>query len=296
MIVFLPQKKILHLFVIGTGLIGGALLEQIKNQWAALKEDQTITLRIIGIMNSQGMILNPNGIDLSAWKQTLSAEGLSSSLSTMIETIRSLNLPSSVLVDCTASEEIAAKYEEILKCGISIVTPNKKANSGSLARYQTLKKTAKETGTWFLYQTTVGGGLPIISTLRDLIASGDRITSIEGVLSGTLSWLFTPFTAGTSFGALVKKAKDKGYTEPDPRDDLSHGCRPKTFGLGSRSWTPNGIIRYSGWSPLFQRHKHAASIENFGNVCRRLTMSLKKEEKNSTNARKKTLLPCLAQK
>ena len=132
-----------------------------------------------------------------------------------------LNLPNSVFVDCTSSEEVAGFYESILDANISIVTPNKKANSSTLEKYKTLKKTAFKRGVKFLYETNVGAGLPVINTMNDLLLSGDKVISIEAVLSGTLNYIFSSFVEGRNFSEVVKEAKEKGYTEPDPRDDLN---------------------------------------------------------------------------
>jgi aspartokinase/homoserine dehydrogenase 1 len=132
-----------------------------------------------------------------------------------------LNLPNSVFVDCTSSEDVAGFYETILEANISIVTPNKKASSGQLDKYKQLKSTAFKRGVKFLYETNVGAGLPVINTMNDLLLSGDKVISIEAVLSGTLNFIFSSFVEGRRFSDVVKEAKEKGYTEPDPRDDLN---------------------------------------------------------------------------
>jgi aspartokinase/homoserine dehydrogenase 1 len=136
-------------------------------------------------------------------------------------TMIALNLSNSIFVDCTSSEEVAEYYEAILSSNISIVTPNKKANSGSFKKYQTLKSVAFKRGVKFLYETNVGAGLPVINTLNDLLLSGDKVIGIEAVLSGTLNYIFSSYKAGDKFSEVVKQAKEKGYTEPDPRDDLN---------------------------------------------------------------------------
>jgi aspartokinase/homoserine dehydrogenase 1 len=170
------------------------------------------------------MTFSLDGLDPKKTKEMLNggAKGTESfDISAFIDKMISLNLPNSCFCDCTASDEIAATYEKILSHSIPIVTPNKKANSGSLAYYKKLTAYSRERGIPYLYETTVGAGLPVISSLRDLYLSGDKVIRIEAVLSGTLSFIFNNFDGSKSFSALVREAKAKGYTEPDPRDDLN---------------------------------------------------------------------------
>ena len=218
---FLSDTKELHLFMIGVGLIGSTLIKQIKEQAAYLKEKQSLEIKIIGLSNSKKMLFNPEGIDLDNWKDSLLASEQKTSFAGFIKKMKALNLANTIFIDNTANKEIDKYYEGILDSSISISTPNKIATSSSYAQYQTLKQTAEKRGVQFAYETNVGAGLPVISTLNDLINSGDRIIKIEGVLSGSLSFIFNSYKEGTTFSSIVKEAKERGYTEPDPREDLS---------------------------------------------------------------------------
>lgn len=217
---FLSDTKTLHLFLVGTGLIGSTLLGQIRAQAAFLREKRNLEIRIAGLANSKKMAFAEEGIDLDHWKTTLEA-GEPFSMPRFVERMRSMNLPNAVFIDNTASGEIAGFYEQILEASISISTPNKVAASSSYLQYHRLKQIAEKRGVLWRYETNVGAGLPLISTLNDLIHSGDRILKIEGVLSGTLSFIFNHFKAGTRFSHVVREAKRLGLTEPDPREDLS---------------------------------------------------------------------------
>lgn len=218
---FLSDTKELHLFMVGVGLIGSTLIEQIREQAAFLKEKRSLELKIVGLCNSKTMLFDENGIDLANWKEALAASGENLNLAMFVERMKGLNLSNSIFVDNTASEEVPRFYEAILGSSISISTPNKIATSSSYEQYKRLKQTAARRGVPFLYETNVGAGLPVIGTLEDLITSGDRIIKIEGVLSGTMSFIFNKFKAGGEpFSAIVREAKHLGYTEPDPRDDL----------------------------------------------------------------------------
>ena len=217
---FLSGVRTVNLFLVGVGLIGGTLLKQINSHSKFLNEHYSLDVKVVSIANTKKMIFNENGISLTNWKEQLEA-AIPMDIGKFIKTIKSSNLSNSVFVDCTASDEIVGHYEDILKSSISIVTPNKRANSGNLEHYLKLKAAAQKGGVKFLYETNVGGGLPIISTLQDLFFSGDQILKIEAVLSGTLSYIFNNFKEDQKFSAIVKKAKELGYTEPDPRDDLN---------------------------------------------------------------------------
>jgi len=218
---FLSDTKEIHLFMIGVGLIGSTLIKQIKAQADYLREKQSVEIKVIGLSNSKKMLFNEEGIDLDNWKDNLSASEEKTSFAGFIKRMKELNLSNTIFIDNTANKEIDKYYEGILDSSISISTPNKIATSSSYAQYQTLKQTAEKRGVQFAYETNVGAGLPVISTLNDLINSGDRIIKIEGVLSGSLSFIFNSFKEGTKFSEIVKAAKEKGYTEPDPREDLS---------------------------------------------------------------------------
>ena len=218
---FLSDTKEIHLFMIGVGLIGSTLIKQIKAQADYLREKQSVEIKVIGLSNSKKMLFNKEGIDLNNWKDNLLASEEKTSFSGFIKRMKELNLSNTIFIDNTANKEIDKYYEGILDSSISISTPNKIATSSSYAQYQTLKQTAEKRGVQFAYETNVGAGLPVISTLNDLINSGDRIIKIEGVLSGSLSFIFNSFKEGTKFSEIVKAAKEKGYTEPDPREDLS---------------------------------------------------------------------------
>ncbi|MFK7899621.1 MAG: bifunctional aspartate kinase/homoserine dehydrogenase I [Cyclobacteriaceae bacterium] len=218
---FLSLARTVNLFVVGPGLIGGTLLDQIKQQQDYLVSERLIDVKVVGLANSRKMLFNSDGIDLTKWKEGLAQEGKDSSFKTFVDEMKAMNLPNSVYVDNTSNKEIIEFYEEILSSNISIVTPNKVANSGSYADYAKLKKATLKSGASFLYETNVGAGLPVINTLQNLIHSGDEILKIEGVLSGSLSFIFNSYDGSKSFKDVVLDAKDKGFTEPDPRDDLN---------------------------------------------------------------------------
>ncbi len=217
---FLSDTRTLHLYLVGVGLIGSTLLKQIQAQAAFLREKRNLEIRIAGLANSRKMAFSEDGLDLTAWKETLEA-GESFSMPRFLEHMKGLNLPNAVFIDNTASEEIAGFYEQILDASISVSTPNKVAASSTYRQYSRLKQIADKRGVLWRYETNVGAGLPIITTLNDLIHSGDRILKIEGVLSGTLSFIFNHFKPGTRFSDIVRQAKQLGLTEPDPREDLS---------------------------------------------------------------------------
>lgn len=215
------SDQTLSVGIIGPGLIGSALLKQLEAQAPALKSQFKIDLRVRGIMRSGKMWLANPRIELDSWKERFEKEGVAADLDAFVNHVQSDYLPHSVLIDCTSSEEIALKYKDWLGRGIHVITPNKKANSGSLHYYKALRELGRKLNTHYFYEATVGAGLPVITTLRDLIQTGDRVLKIEGVLSGTLSYLFNSFTGERPFSEIVLEAKQKGYTEPDPRDDLS---------------------------------------------------------------------------
>jgi aspartokinase/homoserine dehydrogenase 1 len=218
---FLSDLKTVNLFIVGTGLIGKTLLQQLQKQKAFLKQEMALEIRVVALANRKKMLFQPQGIDPAHALSALEHSKSTLDLPTFLHEIERLNLAQSVFVDCTASETLANAYPEILKQSISIVTPNKRANSGKYVQYQKLKNLALRHNVKFLYETTVGAGLPVISVLQDLRNSGDQILKIEAVLSGSLSYIFNTFDGTRPFSTLVQEARQKGYTEPDPRDDLS---------------------------------------------------------------------------
>jgi aspartokinase/homoserine dehydrogenase 1 len=218
---FLSDKKVLNVFMVGTGLIGTTLLKMIEEQRTKLGKENHIEFSVEGIANSKKMLFNEDGLALKNAVDEMKKNGQPMNMKGFVEHMISLNRPNSIFVDCTSSEEVTDFYEAILSANISIVTPNKKGNSGPLEKYQTLRHTAFSRGVKFLFETNVGAGLPVINTLNDLLLSGDKVFSIEGVLSGTLNYIFSTYAEGKKFSDVVKEAKEKGYTEPDPRDDLS---------------------------------------------------------------------------
>ena len=214
-----PLKQV-NLFVAGVGNVGSKLLEQLQQQHHYLQHELGLQIRVIGMANSKHTLLDESGIRLGDWRAQLEQAGHISTQE-FVQQIKSLNLRNSVFVDNTASSDIAAVYHEFLQHGISVVTCNKIACSSDYAYYKQLKDLARKYDASFLFETNVGAGLPVINTLNDLIRSGDKVHSIEAVLSDSLNFVFNHFVAGTSFRTVVKAAQDEGYTEPDPRIDLS---------------------------------------------------------------------------
>ena len=218
---FLSDVNTLNVFIVGIGLIGGTLINQIREQNPKLEKDHALKINIVGMTNSKKMMFNDEGIELDNWKENLISDGDISSVSGFIDKMIEFNLQNSVFIDCTSNAEVVKGYEKVLKHSISISTPNKLASSGDLIYFKKLKSLAAKNDVKFWYETNVGAGLPVITTLNDLKNSGDKILKIEGVLSGTLSYIFNSFVEGTTFSDVVKTAKEKGFTEPDPRDDLN---------------------------------------------------------------------------
>ena len=217
---FLSEYKVLNLFICGVGTVGGKLIEQIRQQYNELKERNRLKLNVVGIASSKNAIFNRDGLDLDNFREQLK-QSEPSDPEKLRQNVIGMNIFNSVFVDCTASKEIAAHYQSFLEHNINIVAANKIAASSNYDNYIQLKKTALARGVFFRYETNVGAGLPVIGTINDLRNSGDRILKIEAVLSGTLNFILNKMVEGTPFSEAVKQAKEQGYSEPDPRIDLS---------------------------------------------------------------------------
>lgn len=218
---FLSETRDLHVFVMGVGTIGGMLLSQIQAHARQLASSHGINVKIAGLANTRKMLLKEEGISVSEWKKELEEQGGKSNILRFIDQMIAMNLPSSIFVDCTANADVAACYKKVLNASISVVTPNKVACSGKFSEYHELKEIAQRKGIRFLFETNVGAGLPVISTLSDLIKSGDRIHKMEAILSGTLNYIFNTYGKDVPFSEAVKQAMEKGLSEPDPRIDLN---------------------------------------------------------------------------
>ena len=218
---FLSENKGLNLFLMGVGLIGSTLLDQIHNQYSKLLQEKHLDIRVIGIANSKKMHFASDGINLEKWKENLNDKGQDSSFEGFITKMISYNFANSIFVDCTANQIIKTHYPRVLENNISISTANKVAASAKYKEYKQLQELAVKNNVQFLYETNVGAGLPILSTIEGLVRSGDKVESIRAVVSGSLSYIFNNYSPEKSFKELILAARELGYTEPDPRDDLS---------------------------------------------------------------------------
>ena len=218
---FEAQIKELNLFVTGVGNVGSKLLEQIEKQTEYLIENLRLKIRVIALSNSKKMVLGEDALDLTQWKSKLEESQTKASRDVFFKHAKKLNLRNSIFVDNTASEIIAKEYARYLNNNIGVVTCNKIAAADELNNYLNLKKISRKFGSPYLFETNVGAGLPIIDTLNNLIASGDQIIKIQAVLSGSLNFVFNNFKKGASFHDVVLEAQQEGYTEPDPKIDLS---------------------------------------------------------------------------
>jgi len=218
---FYLSSKTISIGLIGPGTVGATLLQQIERRAEQLKSTFNVDLRVRAIARSQSMLLDERRIDLANWPEQFDAAAVAADFDAFEQCVNPDHLPHAVIIDCTASEDVASRYAGWLERGIHIITPNKRACSGPIDDYRNLQSQAERGNAHFFYETTVGAALPIISTLRDLIDTGDEIHSVQGIFSGTLAYLFNVYDGSTPFSEIVRQARDSGYTEPDPRDDLS---------------------------------------------------------------------------
>ena len=226
--------------VIGPGNVGATLIEQLRAAQPQLLGKANLDLRLRAIASSRKMLLDERGIGAD-WRERFDAGTQPADLDRFTAHLLSAHLPHAVIVDCSASPEVAERYADWLAAGIHVVTPNKQAGAGPLSRYEAIREATAASGARFRYEATVGAGLPVISTLRDLLDTGDAVVSVEGIFSGTLAWLFNKYDGSVPFSQLVTEARALGYTEPDPRDDLSGTqCRPQAGDPGARGRTLAG--------------------------------------------------------
>jgi aspartokinase/homoserine dehydrogenase 1 len=221
---FYLSRQTLSIGLIGPGHVGGTLLDQMAGRLEWLLDEFGVDLRVRAIAGSKTMVLDEHRIDLDDWRGWLEREGANThptDLDLLADYVHTESVPHAAIIDCTASEDIAMRYGDWLASGIHVITPNKKANTTSMDYYRALQESARRADAHYFYETTVGAALPVIQTLRDLVQTGDDIHRIEGVFSGTLSYLFNSFDGSVPFSEIVRVARDKGYTEPDPREDLS---------------------------------------------------------------------------
>ena len=218
---FYLSTETVSLGLVGPGNVGGTLISQMASQISHLRNDFNLDFRVRAIATSTRMLLAERAVDLDNWRDELDEQGEALDWSRFEAHVNAEHLPHAAMVDCTASDEIAGRYTHWFDLGVHVVTANKKAQSGPLDYYDSLLTRRRASNTHFLYETSCGAGLPIIQTLRDLKETGDEIHAIEGIFSGTLAYLFNVFDGNEPFSAIVRSARDQGYTEPDPRDDLS---------------------------------------------------------------------------
>lgn len=218
---FYLSAKTISVGLIGPGTVGASLLQQIEKQWQQLYDGKQVDIRVRAIARSQKMMLAQKRIDIERWQDEFDGHCVDTDLDEFERHVNPDHLPHAVIIDCTASDHIAAMYPEWLSRGIHVITPNKKAFSGSLQAYHALQAAADAGSSHYFYEASVGAGLPVITTLCDLIHTGDDVYSVDGIFSGTLAYLFNVYDGSTPFSDIVRDARDSGYTEPDPRDDLS---------------------------------------------------------------------------
>jgi aspartokinase/homoserine dehydrogenase 1 len=218
---FFLSHQTLSVGVIGTGVVGKTFLEQLSRRFDSLKKERGIDIRLRGVMNSKKMVTHETGLSVNDWAKTLADSPRPADLDSFSRFIHESDYPHSVIVDLTASAETTSRYSRWMDAGLNLITANKRAGSDDLHYYKSLQKIARRKNRHFLYETTVGAGLPVLRTLRDLIETGDTLYEVEGILSGTLSFLFNSYDGTKPFSEVVRQAKEKGFTEPDPRDDLS---------------------------------------------------------------------------
>ena len=208
--------------IVGPGLIGATLIDQIKEQCEQLHREFAIDIRVLAIASSKKMVLSEKGINLSKWREEFEGpKAEACDLKKLGVHLRDSYIPNNAVIDCTASDVPASNYLSWMQQGLHVITPNKKLGSGPLEQYQAVRKIQREGYIHFFYEGTVGAGLPVMGTVKQLLDTGDKVTRIEGILSGTLSYIFNTFGDGRKFSEIVGEAKAKGYTEPDPRDDLN---------------------------------------------------------------------------
>ncbi|PCI62983.1 MAG: bifunctional aspartate kinase/homoserine dehydrogenase I [Gammaproteobacteria bacterium] len=217
---FFSHRPTIDVFLVGCGVVGSELIAQIARQQDTLKK-QNIDLKVYGVANSKGMVFSKSGLNLQNYQAALGKNAVEVNAENIKAFVRDNHLINPVLVDCTSNEQLAMSYVDYLQEGFHVVTPNKKANTDSWQYYQSLRSAAQKTNRRFLYETTVGAGLPVIDTLQNLIKAGDQLMRFEGVLSGSLSYIFGKLEEGMSLSQATAIAKENGFTEPDPRDDLS---------------------------------------------------------------------------
>ena len=218
---FYLSSKTISIGLIGPGTVGASLLRQIEKQSDKLKQDFNLDLRIRAISRSRKMLLADKRIDISRWEEEFKSSAIDADLDAFVRHLKPDHLPHALIIDCTASEQISSKYADWLSRGIHVITPNKKAFSSSYSEYSALQAAADQGSSHYFYETTVGAALPVITTLCDLIQTGDEVHRISGIFSGTLAYLFNVYDGSTPFSEIVRVAKESGYTEPDPREDLS---------------------------------------------------------------------------
>lgn len=260
---FLSERKRINLFVIGVGNVGQSFIQQVKAQEQFLEEEHNIKMSLVGIANSKKMVFEEEGLDLGSWKEILQKGG-NFSHDTYLQQMKAMNLRNSVFVDITASDAIASLYKEILASNISVVTPNKLAATSAYESYRELLDLGLKNNVQFLFETNVAAGLPVLSTLKDLVRSGDKIQRIEAVLSGTLNYLFNTYDGSVKFVDVIKDAKEKGLTEPDPRLDLfGEDVRRKILILARESGTQMKIDEVSFAHFVPQECVEAPDLDTF---------------------------------
>lgn len=218
---FLSDYKVLNLFIVGIGTVGGNLIEQIRQQQPKLMEQYSLKLKVVGIARGSKALFSRAGISLDNYREELEEKGIASSPEVLVDNIKEMNIFNAVFVDCTASADVASIYKQLMDLNVSVVTANKIAASSDYELYSLLKNTARERNIKFLFETNVGAGLPVINTMNSLTNSGDKIVKIEAVLSGTLNFIFNTISKDIPFSKAIEMAKEAGFAEPDPRIDLS---------------------------------------------------------------------------
>ena len=284
---FLSHYKELHLYLVGIGKVGSILLTQIKIQQEKLLESHSLKINVIGISNSKKMLIVQDGIDLSNYKEELNTSGEKIDIDLFIQKMKYLNQRNSVFIDCTANENIASRYKNILESYISVVAANKIACSSEYSVYRELKKTAKDKNVKFMYETNVGAGLPIISTLNDLINSGDKIIRIEAVLSGTLNFILNELDEKTTLSKSIKLAIEKGFSEPDPRIDLSGLDVKRKLLILCREANYEINIDDIELTPLLPEECFKNSLDNFWNIIKKYDKEFETKSKKLTAENKK---------